>query len=74
MENPGWIFGCFCSLRLARSLVFWEKTGIGPSCFIHERDGKEVAMGLEELLAPGFPQTARVKLCDLGRRYFSLSP
>lgn len=27
---------------------FWEKTGVGPSCFIHERDSQEVAVGLEE--------------------------
>lgn len=53
---------------------FWEKTGVGPSCFIQERESKKVAVGLEELLAPGFPLSARVKLCDLGRRYFSLSP
>lgn len=33
---------------------FWEKTGVGPSCFIHERDSQEVAVGLEEPGA-GFP-------------------
>lgn len=54
VENTGWNFGRFCSLRLARSLVFWAKPGVGPRCFIHECDGKEAAMGPEELLAPDF--------------------
>lgn len=54
-ERVGWRGGRFCSLRLARSLVFWAKPGVGPRCFIHERDSKEAAMGPEELLAPDIP-------------------
>lgn len=54
---------------------FWEKTGVGPWYFIHERDGKEVAMGLRRTTGAGFPSDLPEPRCvTLGESLFLSKP